>query len=362
MANELWQINGRDPVLFRIPFYVMWQEDDTSRIIEAVPLRTFEREAVSRVLNLHGQFKDQHWQVSRFNLERIGTKTPGGDPAAYFSWGTPRPPEPKPQEGGLERNEFVTSLHQSGVGRSEAEVMYWMKEIMQHAAEWLINKEKPVDLYFIKLHNSPYRINWKTILCQRFIRLGQMMNGKSKLEVDYIISRSGLRDELLSLDLLAYCDQRQTCYRHVEVEHTKQWWKLVRKAETQRLELKGPYKYADYFSDSIKRFIPTALRLYNQFLAQMAKACATTVEGGHDGRVRLVPYRMEGRMCITRKEHPSLPPVLSNKLPRFKTDRGEIALLETDGSLPEMSPVQPSEEDLRDRWRRKLEQPVNGKG
>ena len=360
MQNELWQINGRDPVLFRIPFVAIWQDDDTAKLMEAVPLRTFEREAVARVLNLHGQFKDQAWQVSRFNLEQIGKKTPGGDAAAYFSWGTPRPPEPRPVEGSPERNEFISSLFQSGVGRSEEELLYYWKEFCQHAAEWLINKEKPVDMYFVKLHNSPFRINWKTILCQRYLRMGQMLNRKSQIEQDYIITRSGFREELLSLDLLAYCDQRQTCYRHVEVEHTKQWWKIVRKAEDQRLELKGPYKYADYFADSIKRFIPTALRLYKQFLAQMAKACATTADGGHDGRVRLVPYRMEGRMCVTRLEHPSLPPVLSNKL-HWKTDRGEIALLETHGGLSPLPAVQPSEEDLRDRWRRKLEQPVNGK-
>ncbi len=361
--HELWLICGREPVMFRIPYFVVW-DDNKGKLVEAVILRPNERAAAGSILGLHGQFKDRHWWVSRDKLERIASKTPGGDPESYLTWGQPRPEDKRPNPEKLERNEFIESLYQAGVGKSVEELTYYWHEFCQHAAHWMINKEKPVDMYFIRLHNCPYRANWKTLLTQRFHKLGPIMHRKSGPALDYVLHKSGFMEELLSLDLLAFCRQKGTVYRTVEVEHRQTWWKLVRKAEATRLLRKGPYNYAEYFSDSIKRWIPGALKVYLSWLAQIARPCVDAVEGGRDGRVRLVPNNLAGELRLTHRQHRSIPPVVPNRLPRYKVARRDIFVFAPDGSLPQMPAVQPETQDVRDNavegQKPVVDQPRNG--
>ena len=344
---ELWVVCGRDPVLFRIPYFVVWSQNE-ALMESALPLRRQEKLAVSRILALHGKPSKDQWIISRQMLEKIAEQTRGGDPDNYFAWNMPRPAEQAHVEGRTERSEFIDSLYQSGVGKSPEELAYYWQEFCRHAAHWLINKEKPVDIFFVRLHNCPYRANWKVILTQRFRRLGQAISHKSGHEREYVMDQSGFKEELLSLDLLAFRRENQTCYRHVEVEHRKPWWKNVKKIELKRKMQLGPYGYADYFLESIARFIPTAIRLYTVWLAQIAKACVADCEGGHDGRIRFVPNNLAGKLHPASREYCGLPPQVLNKLPRFKPASVPENLLAPDGRVPEMPPVQPPHEDLRD--------------
>ncbi len=345
---------------------VVW-EDDMALVAPAVVLRNCESVAVCRVLGLHGKYYSQEkaWRVSRDNWRRIAQTTRGGDPETYISWGKPRPPEHKPMEGRLDRNEFVEWLHNAGVGKSVEEVSYFYKEICHGIADYLINKEKPVDMYFIKLHNCPFRANWKYLLLQRYRKLGIALHRKSGVEFDWVLHKSGFMEEFLSLDLIAFCKQQQTCFRTVEVEHLKPWWKIVRKAEGARKTLKGPYQYAQYFSDSIKRFIPSAVRLYMSFLAQVAKPCVAPVEGGHDGRFRYLQAK-QGRLLPSLKKYCALPAVISKRLPAYQgADDIDSDVFAANGGVPEVLPVQPTAQDVRDDARPQygvdVDQSRNGK-
>lgn len=360
---ELWVINGRDPVLFRIPFWVVWRES-TAEMEAAVPLLRIQKEAIVRILSLSALRMGQtnRWKITDHQLDKIATRATHPNPELSFSWGQPRPMEHRKIEGKPERTEFLESLYAAGIGESPEQLAYFWTAFCNHAAQWMINKEKPVDMIFFRLYNSPYRRNWKLVLAQRFPRLGTLITGKGKMESDYAIDRSGFKEELLNLDLLAFNRKDRTCYRHVEVEHTRKWWKIVHQAELQRLTRRGPYGYADYFMDSVRRFHQTAIRLYKAWLTQMARPCVADVEGGYDGSLRFMPNHLEGGMCYTSRKYHALPVVLRNKPPRFTPASREIALPETNGSLPALPAVQPEVKDLRNgHWRPEMDESENPK-
>lgn len=346
MEPELWIVLGREPVLWRLPYFVRW-EGTTARLSAALAFRRFELEAAAKVLALHGQPDKADWVISHRLLARIAHKTPGGDPAAYYAWNQPRPPEQKIIEGREERSEFIDQLYQSGVGESPEQLSYFWREFCLHAAHWLINKEKPVDMIFLRLHNCPLRVNWKIILTQRLRGLGPALRRARGEDREYVMDRWGFREELLSLDLLAMDNREETCYRHVEVEHLKPWWKNVKRVEAQRKHQSGPSRYADYFLDSVRRFIPVAIRLYLGWLALLGKPGATHCRSGHAGRHFLVPHPLAGSLRPTAGRYDALPVQVLDRLPRFMPSSEPEPLPATHGVVPEVPAVQPPLENVR---------------
>lgn len=344
--SELWTISGRNPVSWRIPFYVDWQSDGEALIMSAIPLYQSHLAAVNQLLTLHGRREKKGWSISRTELKAIGEKTPGGNPEIYFSWGVVRPVDRKPQEDRAPRDEFIESLFAAGVGESVEQLTYFWREFCHHAAHTLINKEKPVDMLFLRLHNCPFRANWRTILTQRFRKLGPTLQHSSDEARDYAIKQSGLRDEFFSLDLLALSRKTGTCYRHIEIEHRPKWWKLVRRAEKERME-RGPVVYANYFLDSVRRFFKPGIGLYLSWLSQIAKPSVAGCESGHDGSIRFVPNNLAGSLHPASREYCGLAPVVPNKFPRFKPESAAETLLAPDGGVPAVPVVQPQAKDVR---------------
>lgn len=346
--QELWVICGRTPVTWQIPFYVTWV-DGAARLDEAMPLYQSHKAAVNQLLSLHGEMRGRQWYLSPGSLSHIGEKTTGGNVETYFAWGTIRPVDRRPQDEREERDEFLEALYAAGVGESVTQLKYFWREFCLHAAHWMINKEKPVDMIFARLHNCPYRANWRTILTQRFRKLGTTLHCRSGVAREYAIDQSGLREEMLSLDLLAINRLTETCYRHIEIEHRPKWWKLVRRAEKDRKTLLGKTRYADYFLDSVRRFIRPGLTLYTSWLAQIASPCVADCESGPDGGIRFVPNHLAGKLHPASREYCGLAPVVPNKFPRFKPASIPENLLGADGELPAVPVVQSPAEDVRER-------------
>jgi hypothetical protein len=350
--RELWVLHGRVPVIWRLPVYVTWTGDKSSGQIDA-GVHFFQHwwAAVNQLLGLHGERKGKQWQISEFSLKQIGEITKGGDPELLVMWGSPRPPDRRADAERIERDAFIDDYlgRGGGLGLDRAVLITLWRELCAHAAHWMINKEKPLDLHFIRLHNCPYRANWRTILTQRFRRLGPTLHHMSGVDREFAIVRSGIRDELLSLDLLSFNRNTRTCYRHIEVEHRKSWWKLVLRVERERLLQKGPEGYAEYFIDSLRRFVKPALTLYTSWLAQIASPCVADCESGPDGRIRLVPNHLAGALSPSSAEYFGLAPVIPNKRPRYKPASAAATLFGEDGGVPEMSDLQPSAQDVRER-------------
>ena len=177
---------------------------------------------------------------------------------------------------------------------------------------------------------------------------------------EHLLVISGFNDELVSLDLLSYHRTLKTCRRHITVEHTPAWWRVMHKAETQRLFRLGHDRYAAYFLDSVRRFHATAKKLYLAWLAQIKATVVAHVAGEHPGTVRFVPHTPIVRATIAR--HSFLPPVIGNRPAPFKPASVEIVVSRPDEGVPQVPAVQPLPQDLRDGAGRDLAESANGAG
>ena len=331
--NELWTISGRDPVNWTVPFYVELR-DDCAVLTCGVALMARQRVAVANLMSIYGYRNEGAWVLKPGVLESIGERTRGGDPEMYFVWSAPKP-KPLPTPGAGDRSEMAEAMYKAGIGETEAHAHVLWTALCRLIAHRLINDEKPVDMYFFQLHNCPYRINWLTIVTQRIRR---RLYGNEEEEL------SGFTDLLESTDLLSYNRRNSLCYRHVEIEHSQRWWKLVTRAESDRMKVKGAHGYADYFLDSLRRFYPVARRIYNSWLAQIRTNSVACTASGPRGRIRFMSASKVKDLSPLHHEFCALPPVFS---PREALRRAK-AVSKTYGIVPAVPDFQQKAENVWD--------------
>lgn len=347
MDRELWVLSGRSPVLWTIPFYVVYDADGMALMESAMILSARQREAVAERLSLTASIKGQFWCMKPTDLEQAATIAAGGDPELYFSWSLPRPEEEKHTPDRDDRSEFLDALFMAGVGKTRGELEYYFNQICRHALDWLLNKQKPVDLYFVKLHPTPYRANWKQILCSRYPKLWRAVGTKTGPRRELMLLQSGFTDDLLCLDLLAYNVKDDYCYRRVEVEHCKTWWSNVKNTERARMAGRGVYDYAKNVTDCVKKGMEASLRIYGAYLAQIARPSVAHVEGDAYGEYRFIANVPRGH---TRPYPPRViaqDGVFPSKLPDFIPAGRPPDADETQPGVLHLPAVQPQADDVR---------------
>lgn len=366
MNKELWLIRGRSPVLWTVPFWVVWVEENRAHLMYAVPLSGKQIRDISPTISQHGKsIGFGRWSMHRKFLEPLAELLPQGtDPDNVFSWHLPHVAD-KTENLTPERvdvNEFVATLFLKGVGKSREEVHWWYSQFCNHMADTLINREKPVDLMFIKLHQVPYRRNYMHVLMSRFPKFGRVLAYARGETRDLRCHMSGFYDEMLSLDLLALNKKEGWCYKYVEVEHTPKWFKTIRTVERARLSLLGTAKYAASLLGQLRSRITASVQLYSLWCADIARPSATDVQCGHTGEFRLAPHKPPAPNPKFGDGAVYVPVVVSNKLPLYTAPRALEHLYEADQFLPGMPDVQSGAHDVRNGGRKLLQPdlPTNG--
>ncbi len=249
-----------------------------------------------------------------------------------------------------DRREFLAYVHACGVGQSLGEVQQWWYHFCNAALDWLINKERPVDFYFLKLHQSPYRQDWKDIVS----RSVPHKNEGHKLKV--LVGHEELLKRLTQLDLLAM--QGSCCLRNVEIQHCPLWWSTSLRGERKRLKKLGPERYAKVFLESVERRLAATLHIYAEYVKQVAAAYPRDVKNRPGGGPRLrqtTRYRVLHFRSIPRdRARDSLLNILERPMPEPKH------LSEQGCGLPEVYDLQRALAELRDAWG-VVPQPQNGK-
>lgn len=352
--TETWVITGRDPVRWTIPMTVANHRKEGGvklvDIIHAIPLNSQQQAALENFMSVQVVFsRDGKWfAIPEHELERYAKKVEG-DPAYHFSWALPRQadkPEHKPERR-IERDDFLQFMFNRGVGenRDHTDILWY--QFCKGALDWMTNHRRPIDMHFITLHPLPYRANWKAVLTGRFPKLWRTIGRMTGAKREAFLCESGFLDEMLSLDLLAYNLTEDYVYRHVDVEHKSDWWRAVRKAELQSRDKNGLFGYAKRTMDAIKRSIPTAIKIFGSYVAQVARPCATVREGSDWGEFRFVPHIPKGGMRPTPPVVNDLNAVVLNKLPDYTKPRDPEDVRYADEGVPTVPYLRSSYEDVR---------------
>ena len=357
--KEIWVVSGRHPVLWTIPFEVWYPTPDKPEMMPAIHLLPMQLEAVANRLATFAErdaIKCEIFRTTAKQLQQVAVQSVGNALIDHlFSWG-PRPAhrfteeEQKWREEREEFDAFLDALYlEGGIGESRAQLEFMWVQFCKHAQNWLVNHERPVDMLFIKLHPTPFRANWLQIVLTRVPKAWRTQVARTKFKEEYVVDQEEFLTHLLSPDLLAINRQGQYCYKRVEVEHCKPWWRSTQKVEKARMGVAGVYGYAASVFDHVKRFLPAAIRIYGAFIAQISRPCPRVVPRLEVGDYRFLPGRAVNAIQRDWRRTPLFqPPVVLARLSRPTPSREPRYLPEKNVSLPAMPAVQPLLEDVRD--------------
>jgi hypothetical protein len=163
-------------------------------------------------------------------------------------------------------DDFLDSWQKRGLlplDRSVLAAIY--HDFCNHALDWLLNQDKPIDLYFIRLIPMPHRLDWKERVLLRIkdYGLAGVILNTEKLATD-----ENFRNLLLSGKLLNV--ENGVISRCIEVEHKRQWWTLAKKVEQTRRKALGSGGYARSVLDQIRNKFEASANIASRWAKQVA--------------------------------------------------------------------------------------------
>lgn len=312
--RELWQISGG---WWRLPFWVE-KDNDSAAMVPAVPMLGRWVEVVDGFLESRGVKEKGRWLISVHELSNIGSPS-NKEPEALVVW---NPEDERRKQAKVPTFEvriseaadaFLTDFVQkSGMIQPQELRLLW-RALEKHALDWMINRERPLDLGFVVLHPIPYRANWKQIVLGWFPKFGLGWRRLSKAKRRLFLYESGIAESLLNPDLFSFNQKEDLIYWHIDVQYKKPWWKNVLAHERKKRRLKGPSGYAKNVFDSCKRLLDRNLALFTDFHSQMARPSAKCFDGGVAGVIRLAPFIPKKGIRPTAAEDGHGPVVLATE-------------------------------------------------
>ena len=346
MHEELWTVRGSSPVLWRIPFYVTWNEKaPEGALFSAVPLLKIQQAAADRVMRENGRRVKGMWMMTRADLRKVGELAKDGtDPETLLVWERPRTAkQPRYRSTKFrERDDFLDALYLLGVGQSQEEVAHWWYLFCNHALDWVINKERPVDMFFAKITPLPFRVNW------------QEKANKTRLEMlckRHVFTHGNYLDDWFKRGSPLGLNADGTIHRYLQVELMPFWWKTIKQVERTRLKRLKSERYAEYVATAIDRATPAAKRIFKTWVAQAGAAYALYPISGSKSRPGIVqrPGYAPRPVAIFGTSKKYRDALWSFHRKKFKElQRKSRALLSADGAVPSVPDIQPPIQNVWD--------------
>lgn len=335
-----WCVTGREPVQFSIPVKVV---DRNYRLLEVrvcTVLLKIQEKLLHSILSpiSHVGEKDGEvvWMVSESSLSRVATKTSidSVDPESLLMWGRVLPLTSRVDTSKVaDRDAFVSFCASMGVGTGEEWCQFVWAQFCKLMAEWLVIRDKPLDLGFAKLHNCPMREDWKSIMTWCF-------PGIKNIERPRVIR------SLSSVDLLDMSSSGH-CIRRLEVELKPAWYKMTSEIEQERYNRLGPHDYARSYIRSITRRGEHWIKIFAAWTEAIRRPCAVRHKGDAQGEQKLVPDFRADKMYWKGVVVHNIYNLLSARFGVKGFRRISDNLPEADGSVPEVPDLESDTEDLR---------------
>lgn len=265
---QLWVVTGIDPVTWAVPFWAILKR--SAEVWPSMALSDYQRKIVFGKLGEKDRLPSGRWKLSISQLRRIAhPASQVAHPEEHFVWERARRnilTEPA-KRNRADRDEFLSLMYLRGIGKSEGELEYWLNAFCNAFLWHLINKETPIDLYFLKLHPSPFLDGWHTKLC--VITKEWRGHAIRKPEVLH-------HPRLIAFD-------GKACLRGVELELTRTWFRLMRRVELDRVGMLQRTGYATEYRAWVERQTAELLRLHDQWNTHRLAASASISRSNRKG-------------------------------------------------------------------------------
>lgn len=268
-------LRGNRPGIWTVPAYGLPYGKDVCLTI-ALQLRPAQLFHVERMLVSAGA---SNFKIPLISLIHVAEPVAGEDLEAFYSWGKPQLSQQqrfKPYKR-IDRDAFLDALFAKGVGRTRFEVETWWLHFCNHMLDWLLNNDRPVDLYFAMIWPHILRPNWKDAVLKRCRNAGV----EPSLRFRKFSRSPAMQAELRRTPLVAVT-HRGTISRSLELETNSEFTAASAKVDALRLRHLGKEDYANLIIALREAFIPHAARIFLRWLAVVRRSSAELVSNGQD--------------------------------------------------------------------------------
>lgn len=352
-TTELWELIG---TFWRMPIAVQWIDAIAMVQVADVPLLNRQVTAITSFLHEAGaQERSSIFYIRRDLLKRIAIPSAAKDPEEIVQWMPAAPPLTQAQDPTFEQDwkpsEFVADYCASSFAvihdRLIADAIF--VSFCKFMLHQLMNRQKQVDLIFIRLCPFLFRANWKGTVARHDRKPSAGVKAKKGIgklglfspRIETMIRR-GLADYMCSEHVVAFDRENKVCLWRIEVLPQAMFLRMSSRLERER-KRRTKFGYFYWVAEQLKRQLPDALKVYSAWLTQ---ASLPTVRlptryfvGGED-------ENQTRRECVGQVRHrasadaancpPITVPDAAKSSPRLQ---GEME--EADDLLPEMRDIQP---------------------
>lgn len=274
MTPELWVIEDTN---YRLPVYCVNDGQDVFAC-EPAPVNFLQKQLVLLCSRLESKMLSRNggtFYLNKSALLSIARKVclvGQQDPEDILMWTA------KGGNGKYEtdnEDEFYTSfINRCAVPgiRTPQQVKLLFFWFNLHTMHWLLNKQRPVDLYFAKLHPFPFRSDWKNVIFKKDASLPPLFVRGRKIKFARFIPDMFRRlgEYFFCDEILGVNDQAEGITWTLDVELQEPWEEHARKLEAVRIEARQG-KYWHGVMENMKRRSIDAMRLYAKWLGEIRR-------------------------------------------------------------------------------------------
>lgn len=266
---EIWALRDFGWVL---PIRVTWFDQNDVAAVDfdpGIPMLDRQKQVIAETLSGMGEFRNGHWWVLAKMLKIHASKS---DKSAedIVRW---TPGALRFNADGNINTEFEKHLVNRGLYDSTYEAhLHWLN-MQKAAADWMINRKRPLYFYCCTLVPVPYRANWKESLLVKDMELNPLIDS-SKSSGSWVDESSYLKrlaSVLRSGFLLAYDEIHDRLHWSLEVDYHSTWDDMIARSENETIEKHTSKTYAVYVQGILRHFETIGDRLYRQFRAAIKR-------------------------------------------------------------------------------------------
>jgi len=317
--TELWVVSGtlvEDGFKWSLPIFVQpFRSSDGERWYRVKRAGSYTASQYRHLKPALDAFdhcpNDQNsWWFSEASLLKAARKHPGINREACFRWPGFEPPkidrgevdndeeelelEPEPGFSSLE-SEFLKRVHGllGSIGWEELKIIW--TAVRKEALKWLAVDQRVLDLGFVRLAYTPYRINWREAITVRF---GTLLSAFRKPPADRheALTGAGVYNALASAKLLAIDPKQRFVHWTLETLPSRELEHAMDEQEFARLQRIGPAAYANHILGAMSKRLKYTLEILRHYAGAVTIPTAEIREGKTFGSVTLIPATDPGRV------------------------------------------------------------------
>lgn len=318
--REIWRLQG---AYWSLPISVEWpgeqREVAAIRIGGGIRLLDIQLEAAQARLKAIGAEYEargdtgRRWWLVRSKLEAFCVLEGFVDPQSVVEW---RPMgrikyRDETNQTLRARDEFFYEFCKAGWMTNPYKAELFWFAFCKHALHWLVNEQKPVDMGFCQLVAVPLRANWKSILFDRFRKMGYggfgqpTMPGTTSVEFITLVGNELLKGECTSWSSIQRSNKPERSQRPRHIYWTleclpgRSWWRATIAYERGRRKAQKKGEIARYcrrVSETIKRLLPILAKLYANYISTVkTPAARISSQLTASGKASKAPGKKRGR-------------------------------------------------------------------